>query len=138
MFILTLHDRNGTLLNFGDIVKVSDGKRFWFFCEVKYLEKEQVITPFHTFSFSSFEKVDSVPESAKPSTEERYKMWYVYREEAEEDKIEDTTSDYLMGWRQCEHLLAKRCFRVNVMPEEKVETVVSRFSQPSLFQENNK
>lgn len=132
MFILTLHDRNGTLLNFGDIVKVSDGKRFTFYAEVKYLESEQVISPFHTFSFSNFEKVDAVPAHAKPSNEERYKIWYVYTDEAEEDK-EDIVSDYLMGWRQCEHLLAKRSFRINIIPEGTEEKIIPKIKQAVLF-----
>ena len=56
MFTLKLFDRKGTELNLGDIVKISDGKRFTFFAEVKYLESEGVITPFHTIILSHLKK----------------------------------------------------------------------------------
>ena len=78
MFTLELYDRKGNKLNIGDIVKISDGKNFTFYSEVKYLEKEKAIAPFHTFCFHSFEKVETVPDHAKPGTEERYKIWYTH------------------------------------------------------------
>jgi hypothetical protein len=107
MFILRLYDRNGLELNEGDIVSVSDGHRIQFFAEVKYLEKEQVITPFHTFSFNSFKKVDKLPDGVIKASEERYNVWYL------NDVIEDESfEDYLAGWRQCEHHLEKRCWRI--------------------------
>jgi hypothetical protein len=112
MFTLKLYDRRGKELHQGDIVAVSDGKRFTFYCEVKYLEKEKVIAPFHTFSFHSFEKVAAVPANAVESTEERYKIWYVYNEEATADEAAERAERYLMDWRTCEHLLADRCFRI--------------------------
>jgi hypothetical protein len=102
---MQLTDRKGTPLNEGDIVAVSDGYRFNFYAEVKYLEKEKALAPFHTFSFHSFEKVDKVPDNAIQSNEERYKIWYVQRELALEDVEKDHFSKYLMDWRQCEHLL---------------------------------
>lgn len=112
MFTLQIFDRIGNELKIGDIVKISDGRRFTFFSEVKYLEKEQAIAPFHTFSFHSFEKVDRVPANAKESTETRYKIWYMVRREAEEDAHADVAEKYLMDWRVCEHLLQQRCFRI--------------------------
>lgn len=112
MFELKLYDRKGNSLEEGDIVKISDGREFSFFAEVKYLEDEQVITPFHTFSFLSFEKIDKLPENAIRSTEERYGIWYVYRNEAEKDNEADQFEKYLMDWRKCENHLAKRCWRI--------------------------
>ena len=53
MFKLELYDRKGNILSIGDIVKISDGKGFHFFSEVKFLEDEKCIAPFHTFSFHS-------------------------------------------------------------------------------------
>src|SRR5690606_21722707 len=100
-------------LNLGDIVKLSDGRIFNFYCEVKYLEDEKVITPFHTFSFHSVEKVDQVPANAKLSTEERYKIWYVYSDEAELDENPEHGERYLMDWRQCEYLLEERMFQIH-------------------------
>lgn len=114
MFILKLFDRKGVELHLGDIVKISDGKRFTFFCEVKFLEKENAITPFHTFSFHSVEKVDSVPPEAIKSTEERYNIWYQYLEEAENDPRPYLFEKYLMDWRQCEHLINNRCYQIEL------------------------
>jgi hypothetical protein len=114
MFKLKLYDRKGKALSLGDIVKISDGKKFTFFCEIKYLPEEQVITPFHTFSFHSFEKVEAVPEDATKSTEERYNIWYV-SEDAEEDNQSDDFNKYLMGWRECEHMLQNRCWRIEIL-----------------------
>lgn len=110
-FELTIHDRKGTELKEGDVVAVYDRRAYTFFAEVKWLESEQVLTPFHTFSFHSFEKVDSVPENAIQSTEERYKIWYL--EESEEDNEDGNFEKYLSSWRDCESLLEKRAFRIN-------------------------
>jgi len=114
MFILELYDRNGTKLNIGDIVKVSDGRYFNFYAEVKYLEEEEAITPFHTFSFHSFEKVEKVPDNAIKSKEERYNIWYIGRDSAEEDREEivKQAEKYLMDWRHCEHLLNENYFKI--------------------------
>jgi hypothetical protein len=122
MFILKLYDRKGRELNTGDIVKISNGKYFTFWAEVKYLQKEKVITPFHTFSFHSFEKVDKVPENATKSTEDRYNIWYVYQDEAEEDKEANKFEQYLMDWRICEHLLDDKCFRIALIEGKNVGT----------------
>lgn len=112
MFTLKLYDRNGTALSFGDIVKISDGKVFTFFAEVKYLEREKVITPFHTFSFHSIVKVDKVPEGAKKSTEERYDIWYI--ESPEEDTDSESAENYLTAWRECERLMEKGYYRIEM------------------------
>lgn len=112
MFILKLQDRKGNELNEGDIVKISDGKRFTFFSEIKYLEDEGIITPFHTFSFHSFEKVDKVPDGVTKSTEERYDIWYICQDEAEEDDRAVDFEKYLMSWRECEHHLEKRSWKI--------------------------
>lgn len=114
MFLLKLYDRKGAKIKIGDIVKISDGKRFTFFSEVKYLEKEKTITPFHTFSFHSVEKVDSVPAEAKESTEERYKIWYIYHDQAEVDNGAEAFRNYLMSWRECEHYLDNRCYQIEL------------------------
>lgn len=117
MFELKLFDRKGQELKLGDIVKISDGKNFKFFCEVTYLDNEKIIAPFHTFSFHSFEKVDAVPANAMLSSEERYKIWYLLWEEAEVDENSEKFNDYLMGWRQCEHLIDNRCYRIELKEE---------------------
>lgn len=113
MFTLTIHDRKGTLLKQGDIVKISERGYFQFFSEVKWLEKEQVLAPFHTFCFSSFEKVNSVPKEARKSSEERYNIWYL--DEKEKDPESETFEKYLMGWRECEHMLKERCYRIKMI-----------------------
>jgi hypothetical protein len=117
--ILTIHDRKGNELKFGDIVKVSCRDRganyFTFFAEVKYLEKEQCITPFHTFAFHSCEKVDKVPDNAvESSSEGRYKIWYQQGEDAEQDPEPEKYDRYLMEWRECEHLLEEKIFRIGI------------------------
>lgn len=114
MFKLTLHDRKGTELKQGDIVKISDRHHFTFFCEVKYLEKEKVLAPFHTFSFHSFEKVDAVPANALKSSEERYGIWYLQPENAEEDPNSETFHQYLMSWRECESMINHRSYRIEL------------------------
>ena len=112
MFILKLYDRLGNELNEGDIVKISNGKMFTFFAEVKYIESEKTITPFHTFTYHSFEKVDKVPDNATKSTEQSYNIWYVCNDESEEDHKSEDFERYLMSWRECEHHLEKRSWRI--------------------------
>jgi hypothetical protein len=122
MFILKLYDRLGNELKEGDIVKISDGRRWKFFAEVKYLKDEQVITPFHTFSFSSFERVDSLPDGVIKSTEERYGIWWL---EGDDEEDPETFEEYLSSWRECEHHIDKRCWRI--------ENVKSSTEQLKLF-----
>lgn len=114
MFKLSLYDRAGNKLQLGDIVKVSNGREVNFYCEVKYLEDEKVITPFHTFSFHSFEKVDKVPDHAIKSDEERYNIWFTNNLETDNQAAIDSAKDYLISWRQCEHLLENSCFRIEL------------------------
>jgi hypothetical protein len=113
MFTIKLQDRKGNPLNEGDIVKISDGKAFTFFAEVKFLEKEGVIAPFHTFSFHSFERVDKVPDNAiKSKEEQRYDIWYVYSDEAEKDENANDYENYLLSWRECERLMDSNVFKI--------------------------
>lgn len=112
MFKLKIYDRKGIELKEGDIVKISDGRRFTFYCEVKYLEKEMIITPFHTFSFHSVEKVNEVPVHAIKSTEERYSIWYVDHDVAEADNNRESFEKYLSDWRCCEYTLKERMYRI--------------------------
>lgn len=109
MIEIKLFDRKVEELNFGDIVKISDGKRFTFYSEVKYLEFENAIAPFHTFAFMSFEKAD-LPAHAKKCKEERYDCWFVDHETDEDS--EKYGNQYLMDWRHCESLL--RAFKFYV------------------------
>lgn len=115
MFKLELYDRIGNKLNIGDIVKISDGRKFSFYAEVKYLEAEKVITPFHTFSFHSFEKVDAVPDHAVKADEPKYNFWFTHSPEIDEKKAVDYANRYLIDWRQCEHLLETKCFRIETI-----------------------
>ena len=112
MFKLKLYDRNGVELKLGDIVKVISGRNFQFFAEVKYLPDEQVITPFGTFSFHSFEKVDTLPDNAVKSTEERYNIWY--SEDPEKDDQAEDFKSYLLDWRECETNIEKRLWRIEL------------------------
>lgn len=115
MFKLELYDRKGNKLNIGDIVRISDGKGFHFFSRITFLENEKCIAPFHTFSFHSFEKVDKLPENAIKSAEERYDIWYLPSEIPDEEPY--IGEKYLIDWRQCEHLLNQRCFRIELVKE---------------------
>lgn len=112
MFQLELFDRLGNKLNIGDIVKISNGREFTFYAEVKYLTRERIITPFHTFSFHSFEKVDKLPDNVTKSTEERYGIWFHHNPEKDEKAVRGYFEKYLLDWRQCEHLLEQRCFQI--------------------------
>lgn len=115
MFTLTIHDRNGNQLNEGDIVEIHNGRHFTFWAEVKYLQEEQTIAPFHTFSFSSVEKVDKVPENAVKSTETRYGIWFLQDQEQHLQEDEGQFEKFLASWRECEYQLNQRCYRINKM-----------------------
>jgi len=128
MFILKLHDRKGNELKEGDIVKISNGYEFTFFAEVKYIESEGIITPFHTFSFHSFEKVESIPITAIKSKEERYNIWYLYKNETEKDKEFANFEKYLMSWRQCEHHLGQRSWAIVKQASNTKETRIDAIS----------
>ena len=114
MITVKIKDRLGNELNFGDIVKISDGRKFKFYSEVKYLEKEKAIAPFHTFCFHSIEKVDSLPRNAKKGDEERYDFWYICNDEAETDEAAERANEYLLSWRECERFLEKSCFSIEI------------------------
>lgn len=108
MFKLKLCDREGTILKEKDIVKISDGRFFNFFSEVKYLENEQAIAPFHTFAFHSIVKVDSIPDTAKKGNEDRYNIWYDV--DPEVDKCAELHEKYFLDWRDCERLINNKAF----------------------------
>ena len=114
MFKLELYDSKGNKLNLGDIVKISNGRNICFYAEVKYLEKENKITPFHTFSFHSFEKVDKLPENVIKSTEERYNIYFTHDPETDKKEAVKHAEKYLIDWRQCEHLLEQGCYRIKL------------------------
>ena len=109
MFILELYDSLGNKLSEGDTVKVSNGRGLIFYTTVVYLEEEQVINPFHTFSFHNIEKVDCVPEGCSKSTEERYDIWLA---KDRDGKGFEDAERYLTSWRICEHKLAGRMYRI--------------------------
>lgn len=113
MFVLKLFDRLGNELKEGDLVKISNGKEFTFFSEVKYIENESIIAPFHTFCFHSFEKVDKIPDEAEKSSEDRYNIWYVYNGEGEQDNNADDFEKYLISWKECEINLNKRSWAIS-------------------------
>jgi len=116
MFKLTLHDRNGVELKQGDIVKISNGKKFTFYGEVKWLEKEKAIAPFHTFTFHSFEKVDKVPEKGlKRIVDADYDWWFLNDDDAETDQYADEAARYLMSWRDCEHSINNRSYQISLI-----------------------
>lgn len=109
MLILELYDRNGEKLQLGDLVKISNGKSFDFYAEVTYLKNEQVIAPFHTFTF----KVDAVPEGVVKSFEQRYNVWYLpSRDQFDTDP--QAGEKYLQSWRACEYKLEKNMFRIKI------------------------
>lgn len=112
MFTLKLFDRKGVELNQGDIVKISDGRNFKFYSEVKYIHELKIIAPFHTFTFHSFEKVDKVPDNVIQSTEQRYRIWYVVGTEPDEEAKD--FEHYLLSWRECERLLEKNVFKIEL------------------------
>ena len=110
MFIFELYDSLGEMLSEGDIVRVIGNYGVRFYSEVKYLDDEQVIAPFHTFSYHRFEKVHQVPDGCTESdTEERYKIWI----ESDPDKLKSNTDEYLASWRVCEHNLERRIYRIS-------------------------
>lgn len=122
MLLLTIHDKNGTELNFGDIVKVesySCGRHYTFFSEVKYLPESQSIAPFHTFAFHGVEKVDKLPDGAVQMDEQRYRCWMLFHEDTENSPSEKSYSRYLMEWRECEHLLSEKIFRIHIAEDGK-------------------
>lgn len=117
MFKLELCDSKGKTLNPGDIVRVFSGRSgtSTFYSEVKYLEKDNVIAPFHTFSFHHFEKVDKVPENAHKLSEDRYNIWFNSNDSEEPKEAIEQAQKYLIDWRACEHLLQSRCFKIKLL-----------------------
>lgn len=115
MWNLRLFDRNQVELNEGDFVKISDGSRFIFYSEVKYLG-DGVLAPFSTFSFHSVEKVKSIPKSCRKLLEDRYNVWYDPKERNDEESKE-SYEQYLMSWRHAEHMIKYSEF-VKVQPAQ--------------------
>lgn len=116
MFTLELYDRNGAKLQLGDLVRISNGRKFVFYTEIKYLPEECAISPFHTFSFHSVEKVDEVPEGCTQSQHEtRFKVWY--NKTHDEDLDPKSGKDYLMSWRSCELALEQKMFRIKIQEQ---------------------
>lgn len=111
MFTLKLQDRNGQELKQGDIVKVSDGKRYTFYTEVKFFKETGIISPFDTFSFHSFEKVDKVPDGLIERSGDiaNFRYW-VAKDETDIDGQQ--FNGYLMSWRTCENLIKSKCFLI--------------------------
>jgi hypothetical protein len=112
MFILTVHDRNGVELKEGDLVKISNGREFAFYSGVKWLEKEKALAPFDTFTFHSFEKVDSIPENAEKSTNESYNIWFALSDNTEYDGKADEFENYLMSWRRIDVAVKNRSYQI--------------------------
>lgn len=127
MFTLELYDRNGIKLELGDIVKISDGRSFNFYSEVKYLPNEQVIAPFGTFTFHSVEKVFRLPENVIKSNETRYNVWYCPSDELSEDENAKHFENYLTEWRSCESLLEKRIFRIKPIQQSLFYVLITCF-----------
>jgi hypothetical protein len=118
MFEITFHDRNGTELKEGDVVALSDGKALRFYCEVKWIEAENIMAPWHTFSFHSVEKADKLPDGLTLSDETRYKCWY--HNDPAEDNASGSFEHYRMEWLTCEREIDKRVFRIKRI--NKIET----------------
>ncbi len=60
------------------------------------------------------EKVDNVPDHAIQCSEERYKIWYTHLPDVTSAEARQYAEKYLMDWRQCEHLLEEKCFRIKL------------------------
>jgi hypothetical protein len=115
MFILKLNDRNGLELNENDFVKISNGKSFDFFSQVKYIEETKSIIPFSVFTFHSIVKIDSIPLNAVKSKLADYDVWYLYNDDAEADNDSFLYDNYLRSWRECELKLEDRCFKIELI-----------------------
>lgn len=115
MFALEIYDRIGNKLKLGDIVKISNGREFTYYAEVKYLEKEKMLAPFHTFSFHSIVKVDNLPSNAKKTKEERYNSWYTHPPEIDDRVAAKHAEQYLTDWLHCEYLIDRKYFRIEIL-----------------------
>lgn len=111
MFTLTLHDRKGTELKEGDLLMISDGYKITFYAEVKYDADKEIIYPFHSFSFHSFERVDKLPDNAIECTDEYNRIWFVPNEE-HPDIDAEFFKEYHSSWRDCEVALKNRAYRI--------------------------
>lgn len=121
-FILKIYDRKGTELHEGDIVRVFTGRQIngHFYSEVKWLEKEQTLTPFHTFSLHSVEKVDKLPDNVVEGKETRYKIWMDH--DAQEDASgKEEFDQYFWDWKACEHQLDKKFYRIERQSKHKTK-----------------
>ena len=110
MYELKLYDRKGVELKEGDLLAISDGLRFNFYAELKFIENGQILAPFHTFSFHSFQKVDSLPDHAVKTKESRYNCWYTHFPELDVEPEE--YEDYRLQWVECERQLEKGLFKI--------------------------
>lgn len=108
MFRLRFYDCDGIEVTEGDIVQIFAKNEIIFYSEVKYLEDEQVIVPFHNFAWYRFKKVDSIPLFAIKSDETRFQLWY----NPDADHNYKASQELLWSWKDCEVLLEKRCWRI--------------------------
>jgi len=120
MFKLELYDSKGKKLELGDMVQINTEPscNVTFFSEVKYLEKRQIIVPFHNFSFHTIEKIDKLPDKVKLSDNKGYNLWSITSEDSEDPEKE--VSDYLLDWLECENLLAVGTFRIKPFSKQDV------------------
>lgn len=107
MFKLRFFDCNQVEIHEGDTIKIYAGNTTIFYSEVKYLQEEKVLVPFHNFAWFRFEKVNTVPLFAIKSDEARFNLWY------EPDvKHNYVPQELLISWRDAEVLLEKRCWQI--------------------------
>lgn len=121
MFLLKIKDRDGTPLNLGDIVEISDGRHIKFFARVQWLPTERALSPFHTFSFHSVRRVgdnvECLPDGVVQCTEPRFDCWYL--PEPRPDADASSHEHYLTEWRKCERFL-ESCFDIELFGHETV------------------
>jgi hypothetical protein len=108
MFKLRFFDCDQVEVMEGDIVKIYAGNATIFYSEVKYLEDEKVIVPFHNFAWYRFKKVDTIPLFAIKSDESRFDLWY----EPDAKHNYKVPQELIWSWKDCEVLLEKRCWQI--------------------------
>jgi hypothetical protein len=70
----------------------------------------------------SMEKVESLPEGVQKSSEERYDVWFHPGVNGEPDVSGEEFNRFLIQWREVEHNVEKRMWRIKKQSDEQART----------------
>lgn len=112
MFSLRLKDSKGDVLNFNDIVKLTNGNDLVFYVRITRHKESNKIIPFDTFSYHNVEKVKEVPNNAVYSNQHGFDIWFLKTSEKTEMESKSEFESYLSSWRLFENLRKKGIYEI--------------------------